>query len=94
MSEQKNQSEVVITYDDQIARWFLLATLLWGVVGMLVGVLAALQLAFAPANLDTSWLTFGRMRPLHTNAVIFAFSANGFFAGMYYSMQRLLKTRM
>ena len=94
MSNQKNQSEVVITYDDQIARWFLIATLLWGVVGMLVGVLAALQLAFWPANLNTSWLTFGRMRPLHTNAVIFAFSANGFFAGMYYSLQRLLKTRM
>jgi cytochrome c oxidase cbb3-type subunit I/II len=94
MASQKNQSEVVITYDDQIARWFLLATLLWGVVGMLVGVIVALQLAFWPANLDTSWLTFGRLRPLHTNAVIFAFSANGFFAGLYYSMQRLLKTRM
>lgn len=91
---QRQGAEIDITYDDKLARYFLLATLLWGVVGMLVGALAALQLAFWPSNLDTSWLTFGRMRPLHTNAVIFAFSANGFFAGMYYSMQRLLKTRM
>ncbi len=94
MSSQNNQSSVAVTYDDKIARWFLLATLLWGVVGMLVGVVAALQLAWWPANLNTSWLTFGRMRPLHTNAVVFAFSANGFFAGLYYSLQRLLKTRM
>ena len=94
MSGQKHQSEVVVTYDDQISRWFMLATLIWGIVGMLVGVIAALQLAWWPSNLNTSFLTFGRMRPLHTNAVVFAFSANGFFAGLYYSMQRLLKTRM
>jgi cytochrome c oxidase cbb3-type subunit I/II len=94
MSSQENKSEVVINYDDKMARWFLLATLLWGVVGMLVGVVVALQLAFWQANLNTSWLTFGRLRPLHTNAVVFAFSANGFFAGLYYSLQRLLKTRM
>jgi cytochrome c oxidase cbb3-type subunit I/II len=94
MTSQRQGTEINITYDDKLARYFLLATLLWGVVGMLVGALAALQLAFWPSNLNTSWLTFGRMRPLHTNAVIFAFSANGFFAGMYYSMQRLLKTRM
>lgn len=84
----------IVKYDDQIARYFLIATMLWGVVGMLVGVFAAMQLAWWPANLGISYATFGRMRPLHTNAVIFAFSANGFFAGMYYSMQRLLKTRM
>ncbi len=94
MASQQRQKEVVITYDDQISRWFLMATLLWGVVGMLVGVIVAVQLAYWPANLNTSWLTFGRLRPLHTNAVVFAFAANGFFVGLYYSLQRLLKTRM
>ena len=79
MSSQARQKELVITYDDQISRWFLMATLLWGVVGMLVGVIVAVQLAYWPANLNTSWLTFGRLRPLHTNAVVFAFAANGFF---------------
>ena len=83
-----------VVYDDQISRWFLWATLIWGAVGMSVGVLAALQLAFWPANMQISWLTFGRIRPIHTDAVIFAFSANAVFAAMYYTMQRLLKTRM
>jgi len=82
------------SYDDAIVRKFVWATLIWGLVGMLVGVLIALQLAFWPANLETSWLTFGRLRPLHTNAVIFAFAGNAIFAGMYYSIQRLLKARM
>ncbi len=86
--------EEVIRYDDRIARQFLWATLVWGVVGMLVGVICALQLAFWPANGGVSWLTFGRLRPLHTNAVIFAFAGNAFFTALYYSMQRLLKTRM
>jgi cytochrome c oxidase cbb3-type subunit I/II len=64
------------------------------VVGMLVGAIIALQLAWWPANTNLSFLSFGRLRPLHTNAVIFAFGGNAIFAGMYYSMQRLLKTRM
>jgi cytochrome c oxidase cbb3-type subunit I/II len=81
-------------YDDDIVRMFFAATLLWGVVGMLVGVLIALQLAWWPANLGLPWTTFGRLRPLHTNAVIFAFAGNICFTGIYYSMQRLLKTRM
>ena len=81
-------------YDDAIVRQFTLATVLWGVVGMLVGVLIALQLAHWPLNFGISWLTFGRLRPLHTNAVIFAFAGNTIFAGMYYSLQRLVKTRM
>ena len=85
---------VQVTYDDQAARRFLWATLIWGVVGMLVGVIVALQLAFWPANTGLPWLSFGRLRPLHTNAVIFAFAGNAFFAGLYYSLQRLLKTRM
>ena len=83
-----------IIYDDSITRQFMWATLLWGLVGMLVGLLAAVQLAWWPANGGLSWLTFGRIRPIHTNAVVFAFSANAFFAGLYYSLQRLLKTRM
>ncbi len=82
------------SYDDGIVRMFTWATMLWGVVGMLVGVIAALQLANPAFNFATSWLSFGRLRPLHTNAVIFAFTANAVFAGVYYSMQRLLRTRM
>ena len=87
------QTETV-TYDDAIVRKFVVATLLWGVVGMLVGVFIALELAWWPLNGGISWLTFGRLRPLHTNAVIFAFAGNAIFAGIYYSTQRLLKTRM
>ncbi|MCB0339641.1 MAG: cbb3-type cytochrome c oxidase subunit I, partial [Bdellovibrionales bacterium] len=82
------------SYDDAIVRKFVVATLLWGVVGMLVGVIAAAQLAHWQFNFGIPWLTFGRLRPLHTNAVIFAFAGNTIFAGMYYSTQRLLKTRM
>jgi len=70
------------------------ATILWGIVGVLVGLLIATQLAFPSANFDMPWLTFGRLRPLHTNAIIFAFVGNGIFTSVYYSMQRLLKTRM
>ncbi len=81
------------TYDDAIARKFLIATWLWGLVGMIVGLLIALQLVLPGLNLGP-WLTFGRLRPLHTNAVVFAFAGNAFFCGAYYSTQRLLKTRM
>ena len=83
----------VFTYDEQIVRMFLLATALWGLIGMLVGALIALQLPFWPANLG-EYLTFGRLRPLHTNAVIFAFAGNAIFAAIYYSTQRLCKARM
>ncbi|MHC5115112.1 MAG: cytochrome-c oxidase, cbb3-type subunit I [Planctomycetota bacterium] len=82
------------TYDDDIVRKFVFATVVWGIVGMLVGVIIAVQMAFPAANLDTPWLTFGRLRPLHTNAVIFAFAGNAIFAAVYYSSQRLLKARM
>jgi len=81
-------------YDDETTKRFVLATVIWGFVGMLVGVILALQLAWWPANLGIPWTSFGRLRPLHTNAVIFAFGGNAIFAGVYYSMQRLLKTRM
>jgi cytochrome c oxidase cbb3-type subunit I/II len=80
-------------YDDAIVRKFMIATFVWGLVGMLVGLIAALQLAVPNLNV-APWLTFGRLRPLHTNAVIFAFAGNAFFCGAYYSSQRLLKARM
>ena len=83
-----------VAYDDAIVRLFFAATVVWALVGMLVGVIIALQLAWWPANLNLPWTTFGRLRPLHTNAVIFAFAGNVCFTGIYYSMQRLLKTRM
>ena len=81
-------------YDDAIVRKFVWATLIWGLVGMLVGLIIALQLAYWKLNLGIPWLTFGRLRPLHTNAVVFAFAGNAIFAGIYYSSQRLLKARM
>ena len=85
--------EVHVTYDDTAVRRFMLASMLWGLVGMLVGLLVASQLAFHQLNLPP-WFSFGRMRPLHTNAVIFAFVGNMLFAGVYYSTQRLCKARM
>jgi len=81
-------------YDNKIVRNFGYATILWGVVGILVGVIIALQLVNPIYNYGISWLTFSRLRPLHTNAVIFAFVGNGIFMGVYYSLQRLLKARM
>lgn len=86
-------AQIQIQYDDKLVRQFSWATMIWGAVGMLVGVLIALQMAYWPANLSPE-LSFGRLRPLHTNAVIFAFVGNLIFAGLYYSTQRLLKTRM
>ncbi|MCC6649824.1 MAG: cytochrome-c oxidase, cbb3-type subunit I [Candidatus Eisenbacteria bacterium] len=80
-------------YDDAIVRKFLVATFVWGLVGMLVGLIAATQLVLPSLNV-VPWLSFGRLRPLHTNAVIFAFAGNAIFTGVYYSSQRLLKTRM
>jgi cytochrome c oxidase cbb3-type subunit I/II len=81
-------------YDDAIVRMFLMATLVWGLVGMLVGLVIALQLVNPAFNFLTPWLSFGRLRPLHTNAVIFAFGGNAIFTAVYHSTQRLLKARM
>lgn len=81
-------------YDNRIVRAFAIATMLWAVVGMLAGLLAAVQLYWPEANLTLQYTTFGRLRPLHTNAVIFAFVGNGMFTGIYYSLQRLCKARM
>ena len=82
-----------VRYDDRTPRLFFLAALIWAVVGMLVGVLIAAML-FMPSLNFAPYLTFGRLRPLHTNAVIFAFCGNMIFGGVYHSMQRLLKTRL
>src|SRR6056297_698482 len=81
-------------YDNKIVQKFLYATILWGVVGMAVGLLLAFMFLFPNVTEGISWLSFGRLRPLHTNAVIFAFVGNAIFAGVYYSLQRLLKARM
>ena len=81
-------------YDNKIVRNFALATIVWGLIGMSVGLLIAMQLFKPDFNLGTQYTTFGRIRPLHTNAVIFAFVGNGIFMGVYYSLQRLLKARM
>ena len=94
-------------YDNKIVKNFLYATIVFGVVGMLVGLILAFMFLFPNLIEDIikffnpnygggniSWLSFGRLRPLHTNAVIFAFVGNAMFAGIYYSLQRLLKTRM
>jgi cytochrome c oxidase cbb3-type subunit I/II len=81
-----------IHYDDAIVRKFVTATIVWGGVGMLVGLWCALQLAMPRLNF-APYFTFGRLRPLHTNAVIFAFAGNAIFAAVYYSSQRLLKAR-
>jgi cytochrome c oxidase cbb3-type subunit I/II len=83
-----------IEYDDTTVRRFILASMVFGIVGMLVGLIIACQLAWPQLNLGIRYLTFSRLRPLHTNAVIFAFVGNMLFAGIYYSSQRLLKTRM
>lgn len=81
-------------YDNKIVRNFLVATMLWGLIGFLVGLTIALQLVFPALNADLPWLTFGRLRALHTNGAIFAFAGNAIFTGVYYSLQRLLKARM
>ncbi len=81
-------------YDNKIVRNFLYASIVFGVVGMLVGLILAFLFLFPNLTSGISFLSFGRLRPLHTNAVIFAFVGNAMFAGIYYSMQRLLKARM
>ncbi len=82
------------SYDNKIVKWFAFATTFWAIVGMLAGLWAAIALYYPAINLDFAPTTFGRMRPVHTNAVIFAFVGNGIFMGVYYSLQRLCKARM
>jgi len=92
-NEQKTGLET-FQYDNTSVRNFLIATTIFGIIGMTVGLLVAIQFVFPEANFGLQYTTFGRVRPLHTNAVIFAFVGNGIFAGVYYSLQRLCKTRM
>ncbi len=94
MSNAPSQKMETFSYDDKLVKMFLAATVGWGLVGILLGVLAALQLASYKFNLGLEWTTFGRLRPLHTNAAIFAFCGNAIFAGVYYSTQRLCKARL
>lgn len=82
------------SYDNKIVKQFAIATVVWGLVGMLVGIIVATQLFYPALNLNLQYITFGRIRPLHTNAVIFAFVGNAIFMGIYYSLQRLCKARM
>jgi cytochrome c oxidase cbb3-type subunit I/II len=82
------------SYDNKIVKHFAIATIFWGGIGMVVGLLVASQFAFPWLSFDLPYTTFGRIRPIHTNAVIFAFVGNGIFTGVYYSLQRLSKARM
>src|SRR5438477_8509438 len=77
-----------VNYTDESVRGFALAAVLWGVVGMLVGVVIAAQLAFPDLTYGIPWLSYGRLRPLHTNAVIFAFGGSALFATSYHVVQR------
>lgn len=81
-------------YDNKTVKWFAYAVLFWCIVGMLAGLWAAIALYYPKINLGLPATSFGRMRPVHTNAVIFAFVGNGIFMGVYYSLQRLCKARM
>lgn len=97
--QSTNQSAVYMelqkfAYDNRMPRNFAIATVVWGAVGMLVGVIIAFQLAFPALNFGLQYTSFGRIRPLHTNAVIFAFVGNGIFTAVYYALPRLLKTPM
>jgi len=85
---------VKVSYDNKIVKHFAIATVFWGIIGMTVGLWIALELVFPQLNMGVPQLTFGRDRPIHTNAVIFAFVGNGIFMGVYYSLQRLCKARM
>lgn len=82
------------SYDNTIVKNFAIATMVWGIVGMLVGVFIAFQIYVPELNFGLQYTTFGRLRPLHTNAVIFAFVGNAIFMGVYYSLQRVCKARM
>ncbi|MBT5189836.1 MAG: cytochrome-c oxidase, cbb3-type subunit I [Proteobacteria bacterium] len=82
------------TYNYDVVRQFTIMTVVWGIIGMLVGVFIAAQLAWPALNFDIPWLTFGRLRPLHTNAVVFAFGGSALFATSYYVVQRTCHVRL
>ena len=89
-----NPVDINETYNYKVVRQFAVMTVVWGVVGMLVGVIIAAQLTWPATNLGVSWFSFGRLRPLHTNAVIFAFGGSALFATSYYVVQRTCQTRL
>ncbi|CBW26264.1 putative cytochrome C oxidase subunit [Halobacteriovorax marinus SJ] len=91
MSEVKMEK---FKYDEDLPKLFVYATIIWGFIALALGVTVAFQLASWKVNLGMEWTTFGRLRPLHTNAAIFAFVGNAMFAGIYYSTQRLVKARL
>ena len=81
-------------YDNKIVKQFAFATIVWGAIGLLIGLWVAFNMYIPGLSFNIEYITFGRLRPIHTNAAIFAFVGNGIFTAVYYSMQRLLKTRM
>lgn len=87
-------NDETMTYNYTVVRQFAVMTVIWGIVGMAVGVLIASQMAWPAMNFDTPWLTFGRLRPLHTNAVVFAFGGSALFATSYYAVQRTCHVRL
>ena len=87
-------SATTATFNYKVVRWFAVMTVVWGIVGMLVGVIIAAQLLWPALNFDIPWLTYGRLRPLHTNAVIFAFGGCALFASSYYCVQRTCQARL
>ncbi len=95
---QSNTGYETFSYNNTLTKWFAYATILWGVVGFLVGIIIALQLIiptyFPSLDFGIPYISFGRLRPLHTNAVIFAFVGNAIFMGIYYSLPRLVKAEM
>ncbi len=93
-SSRHDEPMETFSYNDSVVRMFAFATVFWGIVAFLVGLYVALQLVLPQLSFRLPWLTLGRIRPLHTNAAIFAFGGNAIFAGIYYSTQRLCKTRM
>ena len=89
-----SQTVPIPDYDYSVAKAFTISTLIWGATGMSVGLTIALELVFPQLNADLPWLSFKRLRPLHTNSVIFGFTLAGVFATWYYVSQRILKVRM
>ena len=88
------QAQSYNTYNYSVVRQFAVMTVVWGVVGMLVGVIIAAQLLWPELNFDLPWFSYGRLRPLHTNAVIFAFGGCALFASSYYIVQRTCQVRL
>ena len=88
------QTSVEETYNVKVVRQFAVMSVVWGVVGMLVGLWIAAELVWPALNFDLQWISFGRLRPLHTNAVIFAFGGCALFATSYYVVQRTCQVRL